>query len=117
MGAKHSQQAMMPQQPTTHPLLSSGCTAKTFSDREYNYKLVIVGDTYTGRTCCLRRFTGIETFSEIFATMGADFMVRHITLNDIRIRLLPLISGTSVVGASKCITKGTSGTSGTHTSI
>ncbi len=102
MGAKHSQQAMMPQQPTTHPLtammpqqptthprpLFASCTAETFSDCEYMYRLVIVGDTCSGRTCCLRRFNGIETFSETVFTVGADYMVRYVTLNDIRIKLL-----------------------------
>ncbi len=86
MGAKHSQQAMMPQQPTTHPLFAS-CTAKKFSDCEYMYKLVIVGATATGRTCCLRRFSGIETFSETVFTVGVDYRVRYITLNDVRISL------------------------------
>ncbi len=88
MVAEHSQQAMTPQQPTTHPHpLFASCTAKKFSDCEYMYKLVIVGDICTGRTCCLRRFSGIETFSETSCNVGASFMDRYITLNDIRLRL------------------------------
>ncbi len=47
-----------------------------------------MGAPATGRTCCLRRFSEIETFSETTLTTFVDFMVRHLTLNDIRMRLL-----------------------------
>ncbi len=84
MGGKLSQ---MPQQPNIYPLFSS-CKAKEPSEYDYIYRLIIVGDTCTGKTCFFWRFSGIDTFHALLPlTMGVDFNICCLTLDDIRMKL------------------------------
>ena len=47
---------------------------------DYLFKLLIIGDKQTGKSCLIRRFVQ-DGFSEDYvATIGIDFMVKVVTL-------------------------------------
>ncbi len=78
--------SQMPGQSNIYPLFSS-CKAKEPSEYDYMYKLFIVGDTKTGKSCCVRRFLGIDTFSTCSRLTLVEFDICCVTLDDIRIKL------------------------------
>ena len=56
-----------------------------FSD--FMFKLLIIGDSGVGKTCLLLRFAD-DTFSESYiSTLGVDFKIRTITIDDMKIKL------------------------------
>ena len=54
---------------------------------DYFFKLLIIGETCVGKTCILLRFTDeVFNFNHI-ATIGIDFNIKYITLDDKNIKL------------------------------
>ena len=55
---------------------------KTEMQQSYDYifKLLIIGDTRTGKSCLLRRFVQDEYSENYVATIGIDFMIKNVTL-------------------------------------
>lgn len=50
-------------------------------------KLLIIGESAVGKSCLLLRFAE-DKFNETFlATIGIDFKVRHVTIDDARVKL------------------------------
>ena len=53
----------------------------------YLYKVVLVGDADTGKTCLLYRLIDDKFFTSYIATIGVDFRIRTIVLDGVRIKL------------------------------
>jgi Ras-related protein Rab-1A len=49
---------------------------------DYLFKLIIIGDTNTGKSCLLQRFADDSYTNEFISTIGVDFKVKTITIND-----------------------------------
>ena len=49
---------------------------------DYLFKLIIIGDTNTGKSCLLQRFADDLYINEFISTIGVDFKVKTITIND-----------------------------------
>jgi small GTP-binding protein len=49
---------------------------------DYLFKLIIIGDTNTGKSCLLQRFADDSYNNEFISTIGVDFKVKTITIND-----------------------------------
>lgn len=57
--------------------------------KEYDhlFKLLIIGDSGVGKSCILQRFAG-ENFSGTYiSTIGVDFKIRTLTIDDERVKL------------------------------
>jgi small GTP-binding protein len=49
---------------------------------DYLFKLIIIGDTNTGKSCLLQRFADDSYNNDFISTIGVDFKVKTITIND-----------------------------------
>lgn len=49
---------------------------------DYLFKLIIIGDTNIGKSCLLQRFADDSYTNEFISTIGVDFKVKTITIND-----------------------------------
>ena len=47
---------------------------------DYLFKLLIIGDKQTGKSCLLRRFVQDDFSEDYVATIGIDFMIKVVTL-------------------------------------
>lgn len=56
-------------------------------DYDYLFKLLLIGDSGVGKSCILLRFAD-DTFSESYiSTIGVDFKIRTLTINDKKVKL------------------------------
>lgn len=56
-------------------------------DYDYLFKLLLIGDSGVGKSCILLRFAD-DTFSESYiSTIGVDFKIRTLTINEKRVKL------------------------------
>eukprot|EP00731_Ephydatia_muelleri_P031727 Em0023g234a len=54
---------------------------------DYTYKIIVIGDSGVGKTCLLLRYAE-NTFNQSFiSTLGVDFKVRTITIEEKKIKL------------------------------
>jgi Ras-related protein Rab-1A len=49
---------------------------------DYLFKLIVIGDTNTGKSCLLERFTDDTYISDFISTIGVDFKVKTINIDD-----------------------------------
>lgn len=52
------------------------------SKYDYLFKLIIIGDTNTGKSCLLQRFADDAYTSDFISTIGVDFKVKTIEIDD-----------------------------------
>jgi small GTP-binding protein len=63
-------------------------TEETNFDREFVYKIVILGDAAVGKTSLINRFVE-DSFSEDYrATLGANIVRKDVNLNSTKVRLI-----------------------------
>lgn len=56
-------------------------------DYDYLFKLLLIGDSGVGKSCILLRFAD-DTFSDSYiSTIGVDFKIRTVTLNNKQVKL------------------------------
>lgn len=56
-------------------------------DYDYLFKLLLIGDSGVGKSCILLRFAD-DTFSESYiSTIGVDFKIRTLTINEKKVKL------------------------------
>lgn len=56
-------------------------------DYDYQFKLLIIGDSGVGKSCMLQRFAG-ESFSGTYvSTIGVDFKIRTVIIDEERVKL------------------------------
>jgi Ras-related protein Rab-1A len=48
---------------------------------DYLFKLIIIGDTNTGKSCLLQRFSDDSYTNEFISTIGVDFKVKTIEID------------------------------------
>ena len=65
---------------------SSG-VKKSYTRTHVLYKILIIGDSNTGKTCLLRCFTGEEFSSVFISTIGVDFKIRTVEMDGAKIKL------------------------------
>ena len=54
---------------------------------DYLFKLIVIGDQSVGKSTLLKRFTD-DTFSTLLQpTVGVEFAVRNVQMNDLTLRL------------------------------
>lgn len=51
------------------------------------FKIVIIGDSGVGKSCLLARYTNYNFDESHVVTIGVDFQIRTLTVNDITINL------------------------------
>ena len=58
-------------------------------ERDYDdiYKLLLIGDSGVGKSCLLMRFSDNNFVTSYASTIGVDFRLRNINLNDQKIKL------------------------------
>ena len=54
---------------------------------ENQYKLLLIGDSSVGKTAILLRFVDASFFDNYVATIGIDYKIKNIVLDDKTIRL------------------------------
>lgn len=54
---------------------------------DYLFKLLLIGDSGVGKTCVLFRFSDDAFNSTFISTIGIDFKIRTIELDDKKIKL------------------------------
>ena len=59
---------------------SSKITTEQQQSYDYLFKLLIIGDKATGKSCLLRRFAQDVFSEEYVATIGIDFMIKEVTI-------------------------------------
>lgn len=57
------------------------------SEQEHTFKILTIGESGVGKTCILRRFVENKFYKNHLATIGIDFKVKSIKVNDINIKL------------------------------
>ncbi|KAI8140849.1 ras family-domain-containing protein [Fennellomyces sp. T-0311] len=55
-------------------------------DYDFLFKIVIIGDSGTGKSCLLSRFTNDEFNLESKSTIGVEFATKNVTIGDHRIK-------------------------------
>ena len=78
-----SQAVGIPQKAQTRPLFTAYQGEKNY----FIYKLVVVGDADAGKTNMLGSFAGDDFNPTYIPTIGLDFRIRTIELDDVRIKL------------------------------
>ena len=89
MGARHSQSSEDQDRPKP-PMISKTVSLFEGCDRRYDVllKIVMNGRAETGKSCLCERFSGQGwTQSRYVPTVGVDFVVKTIELDDIRIKV------------------------------
>ena len=59
---------------------SSNINTEQQQSYDYLFKLLIIGDQATGKSCLLRRFVQDVFSEEYVATIGIDFMIKEVTI-------------------------------------
>lgn len=62
--------------------------ATSKNDADHTFKIVIIGESGTGKTALLQRFTEEKYDAKYLATIGVDFAVRTIEMQKKRLRLM-----------------------------
>ena len=86
----YSYQSAAPQESQAHTAAKPPLFREPRSDQNgvyYLYKVVIVGDSDTGKSCLLYRFIDDRFFASYIATIGLDFRIRTIVLDGVRTKL------------------------------
>ena len=52
------------------------------SDYDYLFKILLIGDSCVGKTCLLLKFTDNVFRSSHISTIGVDFRIKTISMND-----------------------------------
>ncbi|XP_065065445.1 ras-related protein Rab-13-like [Rhopilema esculentum] len=55
--------------------------------KQYLFKVIIIGDSGVGKTCMLSRFAGEDVTKSHISTIGIDFKIRIIHINDDKVKL------------------------------
>ena len=82
-----------------------------YNDYDYIYKLLVVGNSGVGKSSLLLRFAE-DKFTELFeSTIGVDFKIKYMTVNDkiIKLQLWDSAGNEQFRSITKCYYKGTSG--------
>jgi GTPase SAR1 family protein len=61
------------------------------SKYKYLFKVVLIGDASVGKTCLVRRYAKGLFIGNPGATIGVDFMMRNVDINDEIIKVYLLI--------------------------
>ncbi len=88
MGTNHSHQTQTSSQPVSD--YTSGLFPIRPASDSYDclYKLVVMGDAETGKTCCLEKFAASDVFHTTYTpTIGIEFRIRDVLLDGTRIKL------------------------------
>lgn len=57
------------------------------SEYDFLFKIILIGDSGVGKTCVLSRFTD-DTFHEVYAsTIGIDFRIRILKIDDKKVKI------------------------------
>lgn len=62
-------------------------TSETKKDYDYLHKIVLIGDSAVGKTSLLQRFAEQQYIDSHIATIGVDFKLRTIQVNNTRVKL------------------------------
>ena len=54
---------------------------------DHLFKILIVGDAATGKSCLLRRFVNDDFSGKYISTIGVDFMIKDVTIAGKSIKL------------------------------
>lgn len=54
---------------------------------DYLFKLIVIGDTNTGKSCLLQRFTDDTYTSDFISTIGVDFKVKTLEIDNKKIKV------------------------------
>ncbi len=92
MGVKHSRHNQTGEErspvPDDHSSLFPAQVARSSDSFDCQYKVVVMGDARTGKSCCMERFVGSNVFHTTYsATIGVDFKLLDVVLDETRIRL------------------------------
>jgi GTPase SAR1 family protein len=58
-----------------------------FKNEEKNFKILVVGNSSTGKSSIIERYVNNNFKSNYISTIGVDFSVKTIILNNIKINL------------------------------
>ncbi len=54
----------------------------------YNYKIIVVGDAFVGKTCFIQELVEAGSFSSVFkGTIGVDFSIKSLTVGNKEVKL------------------------------
>jgi GTPase SAR1 family protein len=67
------------------------------SKYKYLFKVVLIGDASVGKTCLVRRYAKGLFIGNPGATIGVDFMMRNVDINDEVIKVCRLVKTTPLV--------------------
>uniref|UniRef100_A0A672I3L0 small monomeric GTPase n=1 Tax=Salarias fasciatus TaxID=181472 RepID=A0A672I3L0_SALFA len=68
-------------------MLNPAAAQQVLEDRDYLFKLLLIGDSGVGKSCLLLRFAD-DTYTESYiSTIGVDFKIRTIELDGKTIKL------------------------------
>lgn len=80
--------ALLPHQPRLNPSNSTPYSCPTFADNATTQiKLLLIGDSGVGKSCCLLRFSEDSFTPSFITTIGIDFKIRTIDLDGKRVKL------------------------------
>ena len=69
----------------------SGGSSSQQNSHDIHIKLLMLGDTGVGKTCLLVRYA-YDSFSPTFiTTIGIDFKIKHLDLDDVKVRCICML--------------------------
>ncbi len=71
---------------------SSSAKRPTKKQFDYNFKVVMIGDSGVGKSCILLRFADDKFNENFYATIGVDFRFKNLMIGDSSVKLQIVIN-------------------------